>query len=232
MVNPVSNRDNRVQYTTADSVAPSSTLTQFNLSFPTSHTEAGRLIPAQRFLVNQLRSLMIDHPIIFDFGIGMGAPTVIDLATIVREAGFTRATIIGVDANSRVLQASWIINSNPKQSAPPNINIYYVAGDISNFDTLLGPLATMINYDRCASLSSSSSDIAINPKAHLCLSANLIPALNSDLRDRALQNMINLTRSGGLIGLGQGGVTDGGLNLRWGQKIGGSQSVSFSNINF
>jgi hypothetical protein len=205
-----------------------------NLSFPTHNSEAGRLRPAQSLLVEELRKTGIEHPIIFDFGIGMGAPTIIDLAVIVQEAGFSSATIVGVEADPNVIFTSWVFLSQSYGSGvvKPNIRIYYVAGDITNFESLNDPLAKMIDYDSSTLARPLPTDRTSDAKAHLCLTSNLLPGLRADEAQTALANLVSLTRLKGFIGLGQGGVTDGGLTLRWGQRLSDSDSVNLNVVNF
>lgn len=165
------------------------------IRFDSPETDWGRLLPMQQLLVEHLKQREVKHPIILDIGIGMGAPTLVDLANELTRTGFKSGTIIGIDASPRILQATrHILDRLRSQGEIPNdIKILLEYGDIcSEKNSRYSPLSILQNHFPGRTL------------ADLCLSSNLVLGLQREPALHAIESMRDCVSDRGLVVLGAG----------------------------
>jgi hypothetical protein len=168
--------------------------------FNSGHTEHGRLLPMQKLLAQYLYARGIESPVILDVGIGLGAPTLIDLAKQLKAAGFKNATIIGVDANSIVLRTAEVLLGKAKARGgiPEGCTIHLEYGDICAGE------GTQYSLESIARKHTRHPDRL----ADLSVSSNLLGALLPEEQLRARESLCRSINRDGIVGLGWGSAED------------------------
>lgn len=167
-----------------------------DVQFSSTETDPGRVLPFQRLLVKLLAEFPRESsPLIVDVGIGMGAPTLIDLANELVSAGIKNAKIVGIDAASNVVQTSEILIQRALEEGkiPEGIAIHIELGDIAQKQSEHYSITSVIErlYGK-------------GTRADLCLSANLILGLPEDVRPTAIKSLCEASSASGLVGVGAG----------------------------
>ncbi|MEN9845123.1 MAG: hypothetical protein RIS36_270 [Pseudomonadota bacterium] len=153
----------------------------------------------QRLFVDLLKSQRIANPLILDVGIGLGAPTLIDLAGELHRAGFEAATVVGMDASANILTATNLILTRFRASGdiPNGIQIILEHGDISL--PCESPFSLKSIVERLC---------GVGTLADLCLSSNLLRGLPDHVLKQAITSMRACVSEGSFIGLGAGNSED------------------------
>ena len=164
--------------------------------FESQETDQGRVLPFQRLLVRLLPDLPRESPpLIVDVGIGMGAPTLIDLANELVSAGIENAAIVGIDAAQIVVQTSksLIQKARDEGKIPKGIAIQIEWGDIAQTQPQYYSITSVIERLH-----------GQGARADLCLSANLIQGLPKYVRPTAIKSLCEASSASGLVGVGAG----------------------------
>lgn len=167
--------------------------------FHSFETFEGRLLPMQRLFVEVIKSQGVDPPIILDVGVGLGAPTLIDLARELLQAGFKGATIVGIDASEKVLEWTKLIfhQLRKKGEFPSGVEIILEHGDVCRQ-----------SEDACSPKSILKKVLPAGRLADICFSSNLILGLPKELAPQAMTSLRDCVSSSGLLVLGAGNACD------------------------
>ncbi len=153
----------------------------------------------QRFFVDVLRSQGVIAPLIVDVGIGLGAPTLLDLARELKRSGFETATVLGIDASTEMLTWTNLIFQRMRDQIglPPGIRLVLEHGDVCHPSESAFSLRSIV--ERL---------FGAGTRADLCLSSNLLRGPSRRPPPEAIASMRNCISKSGFIGLGAGNATD------------------------